>query len=55
MPPDIPHADPYLVGHYLVIYSVTKTFSNAVLRNPDGGVVDVRIAGADRLSGPAGQ
>lgn len=47
MPPEVLHADPYLVGNYLVIYSVTKTFSNAVLRNPDGGVVDVRVAPAD--------
>lgn len=46
MPPDVLHADPYLVGNYLVIYSVTKNFSNAVLRDPDGGVVDVQIAAA---------
>lgn len=46
MPPEVLHADPYLVGNYLVIYSVTKNFTNAVLRNPDGGVVDVRIAAA---------
>lgn len=46
MPPEVLHADPYLVGNYLVIYSVTKNFSNAVLRNPEGGVVDVRIAAA---------
>lgn len=43
MPPEVLHADPYLVGNYLVIYSVTENFSNAVLRSPDGGVVDVRI------------
>ena len=46
MPPDVLHADPYLVGNYLVIYSVTKNFSNAVLRDPDGRVVDVRISAA---------
>jgi len=44
MPPEVLHADPYLVGNYLVIYSVTKNFSNAVLCSPDGGVVDVKIA-----------
>ena len=46
MPPEVLHADPYLVGNYLVIYSVTKDFSNAVLRSPDGGVVDVKVAAA---------
>ena len=46
MPPEVLHADPYLVGNYLVIYSVTKSFSNAVLRSPDGGVVDVKIGPA---------
>lgn len=43
MPPGVLHADPYLVGNYLVIYSVTNNFSNAVLRDPHGAVVDVRI------------
>ena len=26
IPPEVLHADPYLVGNYLVIYSVTKNF-----------------------------
>jgi hypothetical protein len=37
------HADPYLIGRYLVIYSVTENFSNVVFRAPDGGMVDVRV------------
>lgn len=43
-PPDVLHADPYLTGNYLVVYSVTENFSNAVLRTSDGGTVSVRIS-----------
>lgn len=43
-PPEVLHADPYLVGNYLVVYSVTENFSNAVLRAADGGTVSVRFA-----------
>ena len=42
-PPQVLHADPYLIGRYLVIYSVTENFSNVVFRAPDGGMVDVRV------------
>ena len=40
-PPEVLHADPYLTGNYLVVYSVTENFSNAVLRAPGGGIVSV--------------
>jgi hypothetical protein len=43
-PPEVLHADPYLIGNYLVVYSVTENFSNAVLRAPGGGGVSVRFA-----------
>ena len=43
-PPEVLHADPYLIGNYLVVYSVTENFANAVLRAPDGGVVSVSFA-----------
>ena len=46
-PPDVIHADPYLTGHYLVIYSVTENFANAVLRDPAGEVVNVRVMPPD--------
>lgn len=45
-PPDVLHADSYLVGNYLVVYSLTENFSNAVLRAPGGGMVSVRFAHA---------
>lgn len=45
-PPEVLHADPYLTGNYLVVYSVTENFSNAVLRASDGGVVSVGFAPA---------
>lgn len=45
-PPEVLHADPYLTGNYLVVYSVTENFSNAVLRGPGGGVVTVEFAPA---------
>lgn len=45
-PPEVLHADPYLTGNYLVVYSVTENFSNAVLRAPGGGVVSVGFAPA---------
>lgn len=43
-PPEVLHADPYLTGNYLVVYSVTENFSNAVLRARGGGVVNVSFA-----------
>ena len=45
-PPDVLHADSYLIGNYLVVYSLTENFSNAVLRAPGGGMVSVRFAPA---------
>ncbi len=45
-PPYALHADPYLVGRYLVVYSVTKRYSTVVFRAPDGGLADVRVTPA---------
>lgn len=42
-PPMALHADPYLVGRYLVIYSVTENFSTVVFRNPEGRVAEAHI------------
>ena len=42
-PPHALHADPYLVGRYLVVYSVTKNYSTVVFRAPDASLVDVRV------------
>ncbi len=37
------HADPYLVGRYLVVYSVTRVYSTVVFRTDDGEIVNTRI------------
>ena len=37
------HADPYLVGRYLVIYSVTKNYSTVVFRTEAKEVIKVHI------------
>jgi hypothetical protein len=42
-PPYALHADPYLVGRYLVIYSVTERYSTVVFRSKSGGLVKTRI------------
>jgi hypothetical protein len=40
------HADPYLVGCYLVIYSITEGYSTVVFRTQADEVVRVRITGS---------
>jgi len=40
------HADPYLVGRYLVVYSVTPNYSTVVFQTPNGKIVQTRIGGA---------
>ncbi len=40
------HADPYLVGRYLVIYSITESYSTVVFRTQADEVVRVRITGS---------
>lgn len=42
-PPYVLHADPYLVGRYLVVYSVTETYSTVVFRSREGRLIDTRI------------
>lgn len=42
--PYVLHADAYLVGNFLVIYSVTDDFSTVIMRTADRRLVDVRIA-----------
>ena len=37
------HADPYLVGRYLVIYSITKNYSTVVFRTEAKEVIKVHI------------
>lgn len=43
-PPNVLHADAYLVGKYLVVYAETDHFSTVIFRSPNQGLVDVRIA-----------
>ena len=40
------HADPYLVGCYLVVYSVTPNYSTVVFQTPDSKIVHTRITDA---------
>lgn len=42
-PPYALHADPYLIGRYLVVYSVTPNYSTVVFQTPNGEVVETRI------------
>jgi hypothetical protein len=42
--PYVLHADAYLVGKFLVVYSVTDDFSTVIMRSTDRRLVDVRIA-----------
>jgi hypothetical protein len=37
------HADPYLVGRYLVIYSPTDEYSTVVFRSGDGAIVNPTV------------
>jgi hypothetical protein len=46
-PPYTLHADSYLVGRYLVVYSVTKNYSTAIFRTSENNLVDVRVAPTD--------
>ena len=41
--PFVLHADPYLVGRYLVIYSITKNYSTVVFRTETKEVIKVHI------------
>lgn len=45
-PPGALHADPFLIGRYLVVYAVTETYSTVVFRTGDGGMVDTKIVAA---------
>ena len=40
-PPNLLHADAFLIGKFLVIYSVTDHFSTVIFRTPDRELVDV--------------
>lgn len=40
-PPNLLHADAFLVGKFLVIYSVTEHFSTVIFRSPNHELVDV--------------
>ncbi len=42
-PPNTLHADPYLVGRYLVIYAVTENYSTVVFRSQDGRAVNPHV------------
>ena len=42
-PPLALHADPYLVGRFLVVYAVTETYSTVVFRSPEGALVKPTI------------
>ena len=37
------HADPYLVGRYLVVYSMTTNYSTVVFQTPDSKIVHTQI------------
>ncbi len=45
-PPNALHADPYLVGRYLVVYAVTENYSTVVFRSQDGRPVNPSIGQA---------
>ncbi len=42
-PPDVLHADSFLIGRYLVIYAVTERYSTVIFRSPDGLPVNPHI------------
>ena len=42
--PHVLHADAYLIGRYMVIYSLTNNFSNVVFRLEDGALVNATVA-----------
>jgi len=42
-PPNALHADPFLIGRYLIVYSVTRHYSTVVFRTGDGRIVETGI------------
>ncbi len=44
--PNTLHADPYLVGRYLVVYAVAKNYSTVVFRSQDGRAVNPHVGQA---------
>ena len=42
-PPHLLHADAFLVGRYIVVYSVTENFSTVLLKSKRNELVDVKI------------
>ncbi len=42
-PPNVLHADPYLIGRHLIIYAATEAYSTVVFRTRDGRPVIPRI------------
>ena len=42
-PPHLLHADAFLVGRYIVVYSVTENFSTVILKSKNNELVDLRI------------
>ena len=42
-PPNVLHADPFLIGRYLVVYAVTEHYSTVVFRSPDGRPVNPEV------------
>jgi hypothetical protein len=43
-PPNLLHADAYLTGRHIVVYSVTKHFSTVLLKTKNDELVDVNIS-----------
>jgi len=42
-PPELLHADAYLIGRYMVVYSITEHFSTVLFKNKKNKLVDVKI------------
>lgn len=42
-PANVLHADPYLVGRYLVVYAATEQYSTVVFRSQDGRTVNPTV------------
>ena len=42
-PPHLLHADAFLVGRYIVVYSVTENFSTVLLKSNNNELIDVKI------------
>tara|TARA_Y100000739_G_scaffold183963_1_gene162377 strand:+ start:386 stop:1126 length:741 start_codon:yes stop_codon:yes gene_type:complete len=43
-PPELLHADAYLIGRYMVVYSITEHFSTVLFKNKKNKLVDVTIS-----------